>query len=268
MMYVAQFLDDESEEQYERVRTLWLQVLPELPSVWPALGLNVSGDPERGAAQLLQVPPVVNKSLVAVIKGLAAAVLGLGGKEDADDKIEQALRKHPEGTLYFLHAVQLSQKGRFSEARLQLTTALRAPTLGRIRRTCLRSILDCDVALAKRGNRLDPAALRQTVPIVAELLQLGPPRPDEAELCVLICLSAGDIDRAREVLKHWEARVGRDDPKAMVWRMRTEAQAGHHEAAIDAADRILKRDPNHADARKIRTEAVQALRDLLKRVGG
>jgi hypothetical protein len=52
------------------------------------------------------------------------------------------------------------------------------------------------------------------------------------------------------------------------WRMRVEALSGNHSGAIESADRILARDPNNADAKKIRGEAVKSLRELMRKVGG
>jgi tetratricopeptide (TPR) repeat protein len=257
---------DEPEESRSgrKIESVWRDLQPELPTVWPVLEGKVATTPEQGSGQLLQIPPVVNRSLVDMMKGLGGVILGTAD----EDKLKSALKKHPEGTLHFVCGSVLVQKNRFTEARAQFVAACSTPGIGQVKRSSLRAILMCDLERAVKGKQVDGSILRQSMPFVRELLALGALRPDEYDICVRVCVHSEELDQARKIIKDWEDRFGRDEPRVARWRMRAEAQAGNHSGAIESADRILVRDPNNADAKKIRTEAVRDLGKLMRKTGG
>jgi hypothetical protein len=88
---------------------------------------------------------------------------------------------------------------------------------------------------------------------------MGPLREDECALCVGVCVNGGDVELALKLIKEWEERAGRDAPQVVHWRMRAEYKARNYVAAIEAADRVLLRSPNHAAAKQVRDEAIKGL---------
>jgi tetratricopeptide (TPR) repeat protein len=262
MTFLGYQLEDDPEAVAARVLMVWPKLLPNLDAIWPVLSGKVSPDAEKGTAQLMMMPPMVSGSLKTVIQAMAGVVLNVAD-ESNHRRLADALRAHPEGTLYFVYGAVLARAGRWSEAKLNLLTAANTPALARVRRAALTAALFCDLDLARRGDTYDADALRQALPQLRELMNMAPLRPGELLACVQVAHYAGELDLTRHLLAEWEQLEGPVE-SVLQYRMATEVKARNPVAALAAADRILRVRPNHPEALRVRAEETKNLQQLAR----
>lgn len=272
MLHFLQRLDtslDPKEENSERADLLakWLKILPDIHSIWPSVGTNISDKPEVGAGQLLQIPPVLNRSLVEMMKAMAAAALNPGGK-DTHRKLDLVLRQHPEGLLYFFHGVLLFQQGQITESRLQLLTSLRTPAIGNVRRTALSMIVVCEMKLLAAGGAKDEILIRESAQHLKELLNLGSLSADEVELCVPLAFMVGDYHLVRDLTALAERMKTKNLQDILVVRLKAEEAIGNFTGLLATAEKMLKVNPKDEVAIQYRALALKNLQEIVRLAGG
>jgi len=115
---------------------------------WPRQGTHL---PSGGRQVLMQMPPVLNRSLGELLRLFGQVMYDLKN-ETAHAKLDLALRSHPEGTLYFVHGTTLFGHGHFRQAALQFHTASTTPSIARLRRSALMmaAVSEAQVAWTRR----------------------------------------------------------------------------------------------------------------------
>jgi serine/threonine protein kinase len=268
LMGFLQVLDDpENEQERVRLATLWLKLVPDLDSIWPTAGKTVSVKPEEGASQLLKMPPVLNRSLMEMMEAMSGVVMNMGNPESSK-KLEQILKKHPEGTLFYLHGSTLALYKRWAEARPPLLSAVRSPGMGRLQRTSMAMLLHCDSMLIDACNNKDDKLRKEAQEHFEEFLRMAPVTRADYLICAKIAIATGELYKAQEYLAlAVKERIG-DPADVLVGLMVVEKMLDNPNAVIGLADRILKLDPKHSSALKHRADAVARLQALINAAGG
>ncbi len=265
LLSFLQYLDQPADAtEQARLTAVWTKILPDLDAIWPVATGNVSRDPEKGAGQLLQMPPVLNKSLVEVMQALAGVVKSLVGGADSK-KLEGVLVKHPEGMLYYLYGSILVVQKRYRDARLHLMQATRTPALGRIKRHALSMAMLCDEALIVECKNSDLPLRNDARAHLAEFLKLvGTPRPDEVDLCARMALLTGEFHKAKELLFQMESYgVGRP-LDILTMRLSASRLLKEHSVVLEVSDRILKLDPKDTEAKAARADAIKQMQEMIR----
>jgi tetratricopeptide (TPR) repeat protein len=192
---------------------------------------------------------------------LLRALLG-GETGPAIDELGRATAAHPDGMLFYLRGMLLTEKQRLAEAERDFRAAAERPAFMPIRRVALFAATYCQWELGDREKKKDPAAAQalwgQALQSARTLVDLGGLTPDMANLVTALALARGELDLARRVLDGWERQDSRD-LRPLRRRMAVELKAGAYGPAIAAADRILARQPGDAEAREARAAAVKRL---------
>jgi hypothetical protein len=222
-----------------------------------------SKDVVESTNRFLSFPPVLNRSLGDVMSAFAELMKNLQQGTD-DGKLELALRSHPEGTLYLLHGYLLWVQKRYSEARLQLLSASRLPSIIPVHHLALSMVILCDGELLNQNR--DPDFLREIVGDVRALMKLGPLTPMEAPLCGKLAFEAKEFGLAQSIADDLEKIVGPGSGPLQTLRMQIAYRQGNYGQAIDMADRILKARKDDGVALKIRKESAEKLLRLAERL--
>jgi tetratricopeptide (TPR) repeat protein len=231
------------------------------------MGQKVSARPEEGASQLLKMSPVLNRSLMELMEAMSGVVTSMGSRESSR-KLEQILKKHPEGTLYYLHGSTLALFKRWAEARAPLLAAVKAPSMGHIKRISMSMLLLCDAALIEACENKDEKLRLETREHFEEFLRLGPVGKADYILCGKVAIYTGEFYKAQEflalALKH---QVGDPVDVLQHW-MVVEKTLGNYNRVLELTGRILKIEPKNADALKFRADALASLQTIVNAAGG
>jgi serine/threonine protein kinase/tetratricopeptide (TPR) repeat protein len=253
----------------EEVAAMWAQLAPDMHVIWPIAPGQVPKNAEEGTRAMLQMPPVLNRSLGELVSLFSQVVLDFKN-DTANTRLDRVLRSHPEGTLYFVHGTLLHARGEFRQAALQFHSAARLPGIAKIHRTSLVMAAMCEAlaALDKDYKVVDEEMLKVCVDTIRELMSQGPIRPHESATLMLVLLRAKRYQLARVILEQWEALGLADNPDTIKVRMKIESGTGAHIKALEDADRLLKMDPKNAEAVDIRALSLEEIRKVLKNAGG
>ncbi len=192
----------------------------------------LESDPERAAARLsesgLDLEDPRNE---AALRGLARHLIAAGRPEEALERVDRALAKHPDvASLHDLRARVLAALGRDEELVAELERALE---------------LDPELvsALTARGDRLAAAGhTREGLELLDRAARLEPRSPDAAYRAAQIALASGDVDDARRRL---DAIVRRHPDHAgaandLAWILAE--SGGDLDRALRLAERAVERD--------------------------
>jgi serine/threonine protein kinase/tetratricopeptide (TPR) repeat protein len=281
--------------------TSWasVKVLARMPAVLqasraaPGEGADASGD------LVLPLPPVVVRAW-RVIPSLFPMML-LHNYAGASKALADAIRIHPDGLLYFLRGLMLTNEDRWAEAEEAFLAAAGRPSVVPIRRMALMLAIACEFILAEtelspevarlngffaaRGPvgavlagapggalralpslYLDELPLRRALRNTRTFLGLGKVYPKQADLLANIALLAREFDLARGIVDDWQRQAPED---VNAWRKRAlvELAAGAYGPAIRAADKVLAVKADDREALDYRAKAVERLRRQAEQLG-
>ncbi len=175
-------------------------------------------------------------------------------------KFKQAVRRHPDGLLFFLYAMWCFAENRNDEAVEAFAAAASHPhSYGRGQREALFGLAAAHVARGASDEKVDlNTAAELALEPLRQYVRSGPVPDHRAGFLINIALRGGDFRLADEIaaMKHLE------HPESPQWLLElakiAEAQK-HHMAVIDYCERALKIDPDHERARQLKEKTVQAL---------
>jgi tetratricopeptide (TPR) repeat protein len=229
--------------------------------------LSGGGAKGRSAGVHLRMTPATADALLRLAELSVARLAGLSSDDGALDELREILKIHPEGTLHYLRACLLLGKQRFAEAEAAFLTSAETPSFFATRQPAVYGAVACEAILATgKFGPADAAAPRRAVQNIRKMLQLAPVRADQAEILVRTALLAGDHDLARSLVADWE-RLAPDDLRPRRLRAQVEFLTGAYALALKAADQVLARKADDAEARFYRTRALDELRKLVKAAG-
>ena len=96
-----------------------------------------------------------------------------------------------------------------------------------------------------------------------KVMEMGPLLLYECEIAAKISLYAEQADLSHKVLDQWQ-RLSPKDIQPDMYRAKVELQVQAYGKAIEAANRVLKQEPNNQDMLDLRKNAGQKLRDQAK----
>ncbi len=209
---------------------------------------------------LLHLPPLLYDALGHLYQGMRL----LQG-----DKIPEALEElqrfsaiNPEGTVLYVQGMMLAGQERYREAEPLLLRAAEMPSIVPVRRSALyMAVITQWGQVRAAAPRPEPALRARAMGNIRRVLSLGPVIPAHAPLLWNIAAQARELDLARLVIADWEQQAPAD-LEAKVARATIERIGGAYARAIEVADEVLKRKPNHAEALRNKRLAEQKLREL------
>lgn len=223
--------------------------------------LSASGrDRSSDLRLLLHLPPLLYDALGHLYQGMRL----LQG-----DKIPEALEElqrfsaiNPEGTVLYVQGMMLAGQERYREAEPLLLRAAEMPSIVPVRRSALyMAVITQWGQVRAAAPRPEPALRARAMGNIRRVLSLGPVIPAHAPLLWNIAAQARELDLARLVIADWEQQAPAD-LEAKVARATIERIGGAYARAIEVADEVLKRKPNHAEALRNKRLAEQKLREL------
>jgi tetratricopeptide (TPR) repeat protein len=222
-----------------------------------AVGALQADSGGTGRNLLLPLPPVLGPPS-QVVPHLPKALLR-GDQRTAIDELTKATAIHPDGMLLLLQGTLLANSDRIAEAEQVFREAAARPSFVPIRRAALYAATSCEWLLAREeGNAAAETMRTKALESARQLVACGNLSPDIAALVTTVAIDAGDLNLARTVLTEWE-RQSPGDLRAARRRMKVEYNSEAFGPAIVAADRILCRRPDDADAQRIRADAIRRL---------
>jgi serine/threonine protein kinase/Flp pilus assembly protein TadD len=239
---------------------IWARLLPLIASTSADVRALKSG---TGGGLLLPVPP----ALTRVLREAAATMPGvlLGDRGRAIAALERAFQVHPDAFLAYMQGSLAAMDRRMADADRAFLAAANGTSLIPVERGALYCAVFCEWELADQDPPARRERLARAVQTAHRLIARGRLNPDHAALVASVAIEAGELDLARWVIRDWERQAPED---AMSWQKRllVEYKAGAHGPAIAAADKILKRLPDDADAKRIRAAAVERLVEQAKKL--
>jgi tetratricopeptide (TPR) repeat protein len=216
------------------------------------------------SSRLLRMPPQLTRGMGRVAAALIVAQLPGGREEDVIDELAEALKAHPEGTLFYLRGELLVAKGNFPDAEKDFRAAAQTPALLPVRRPALyNAAFSAGIGSRKKLAPADPAAQQRAIAYTRQFLELGPLRPGEPGYLASITFRAREFDLARNILTQWE-RLDPDNLEVTLRRAEVELAAEGYPQALKAADSVLARKADDARALQFRARALGHLRELAK----
>jgi tetratricopeptide (TPR) repeat protein len=254
--------DPDRETTPEELASMWAKLAPQVYRIWPIGMKEVSALPEEGASVLMQTPPVLNRSLSEVIL-LFGQLLQDVRTDTTTTKLDLALRAHPEGTLMFFHGIMLHGQKKYREARLQFHSSARAPSVVRIRRWALLLALTCETELAiDKGKVIDAEMLKNSVATIKQLITEGAIRPHESGMILKVLVAAKEYDWVRVLIGRLNDVGLGDHPEVVRASMTAYSGSGEHFMALQIANSVLKQDPKNAEALRVRSVALGAIKKI------
>jgi serine/threonine protein kinase/Flp pilus assembly protein TadD len=229
----------------------------------------------------LDVHAVNMPCLTRVWKPLYTALLAssLGSFSDAmTAQLDEVVAHHPEGVAYFLHATSIiaqaaKQKGPamlplLRKAEPSFRKAMDGPcTIPAMRRLARFWGTYLQAILAKPNSTAGPPDLEMRARAAANMRRLladGKLSPTNwSTLTELALTRLEDCDLAR-LLAAAGDRQAPGDVRFLRWRAQIELTAGAYHPALDAAAKVLAKEPKDAEALRVRKEATQKLRGNLR----
>jgi tetratricopeptide (TPR) repeat protein len=265
LVHYIQKLDDAPDPiEQTRVLALWARIIPDVSAVWPvAMEGKLQKDPERGASQLLQMPPVLNRSLVEMMKAVGGAVFNFRSPE-ASRKLGEVVKKHPEGLVYYLHGSYLAIQKRWPEAREALLKAAHLPSIARIKRVALSTALLCDLRMLEETPDPDQKLLNATREHLDEFLLMGKLQSEDILICGLLAVWVGEDYRGLELLQLVEKQKLAEPARYLEPRMVAAWRVGDHCTAVVAAEQLLKLEPTLTLSKKYRDRSLNIIREMVK----
>jgi tetratricopeptide (TPR) repeat protein len=169
-----------------------------------------------------------------------ALVLSMWQPKVLEDIFGRATRKHPEGTLFFLHGVLLKGSGKLAEAEQVLERAVTLPAFTRCRRKALYELIDVQWQRAQKAAPAEKAKLRaKALANVRKLAAQGPlPALWAYTLPVMVAHGSGDPMLALSLIETHQ-RQAPLDRGLLEWRLLCEGSLGAHQRARDTARTLL-----------------------------
>ncbi len=230
-------------------------------------GLDL-GDKEGTAttARLLRSPPAIYRGLGKMTAAMASLMAGKAEEIVLDD-LNEVIKVHPEGTAYFFRATVHLLRGKVAAAEPDYVQAAQTPSMFRIRRAALFGAVMSEALLAfPPGGQPDEAMAKKLLANLRRFVELGPARPFEIQFALPVALRAREFSLCRRLVEEWE-RQAPAEVEPLRKRAALELAAGNSGLALQAADRVLERQPGDPEATNVRTAALAQLRELLKQAG-
>jgi serine/threonine protein kinase/tetratricopeptide (TPR) repeat protein len=200
------------------------------------------------------LPPTIARAM----RDLAAQVPRVlkGDFRKAPEVLARAVRVHPEGLFYHSYGMALAIHNRWEEAEAAFLKAAETPSIVPIRRPALFLAIQAEVVLASTSppNRKQQW-LQRALANTRKLVALGELRPHYADNLARVATGTGQLDLARWIIAEWERRFPAD-LNAQRRRLEVEMKAGDYRRVLQAADVILKKLPQDAQALRYRKEAL------------
>jgi serine/threonine protein kinase len=217
-----------------------LSGLPILAGRQPALAPLVFGFWQGRLGTDFPIPPLVRKSLYAVMRAVVnAGGFGNNVKKDARiiDELERATSIHPEGTIIYFHALTLLAANRFQDASRVARKAAVTPALLPIHRQahCIAALAGVRGYLVKQ----DPALRQELADDLRQMLAAGPlSEPYQVEFTIQLAWGIKEYDIARQLVAEWAKQAPRS-PLVKEYRVGTEINAGAYGVAYELATQYL-----------------------------
>jgi serine/threonine protein kinase/tetratricopeptide (TPR) repeat protein len=236
---------------------LWKNVWQLAPflKILTALPRDLLREPAPTATPLLlPLPPTFARAMRDWV-ALVPRVLK-GDFRKTPEVLARAVRVHPEGLFYHLHGMVLAIHHRWEEAVDAFHKAAETPSIVPIHRPALFLAVQSAWVTAGRGppkrrQKWRECALADTRKLVA----LGELRPYYASYLAQVATGMNQLDLARWIIAEWERRFP-TDLDAQRRRLEVELKAGDYRRVLQAADVILKKQPQDAQALRYRKEAL------------
>jgi tetratricopeptide (TPR) repeat protein len=227
-----------------------------LPGALGAGGADASTD----ARLLLHLPPLLYDAFGSLFRFVR--LLQQDKDAEALDELQRLAAVNPEGMVFYLRGMLLAGKGRYREAEPALLRAAETPAMVPVRRSSLFLAVVAQWGQVRAAAPRPETALRaKAVGNIRRLLGLGPVLPAHAFLLWNIAAQARELDLARLVVADWEQQAP-GDLEAKVARATVERLGGAYAKALETAEEVLKKKPDHAEALRNKRLAEQKLREL------
>jgi predicted Ser/Thr protein kinase/tetratricopeptide (TPR) repeat protein len=246
-------------------------LLPRLLELWGAANVEAS---QPAAARQPPAPPIVQTAYGHVLAALNVSLKG-GDEQEAIKELTEAVKIHPEGTLYYLLAIthfNIAAEGAklapesFVEAEKAATRAIEGPSLLPIRRGAIFLAATCQGLLGStRQAKPDLEMRKNAVANIHALMGLGPIRPLEFEIATKIANMAGDVDLTRTLLAAWEP-IEPTNASVVKIRYDVELKSKNFGRAVEASADGMRLFPKDPAWRERHTQALEGLRQQLKAV--
>ncbi len=182
------------------------------------------------------------------------ALLGTGTSQYID-RLEQAVKRHPEGTLYMMRGSLLSDASRYAEAEQAFVAAAEAPAIipGVNREAPMLAAAAANIEYWEANQ--DPACLRRAVEYVRRRVRLGPSPPFQSDLLLNIAITAGDEGLAQSII--WQVLDQyEDDTQWLLTVAKNYLEHNKLDNAHRTLDQVLAREPDNATAKALQAQII------------
>jgi len=213
--------------------------------------------PEQGFG--IHLPPRIAQRFRGLSLWLLQGIY-LAQFQSLAEKLETILEVNPEGTLQLLHGHLLFAQQRFQDAAESYEKAVQTPALFRnVERESKIMLAFCKAYHAVIIDKEDQESLDDAIALIKEVINGGPLPSDAYQVYAVAAIRAKDYPLARRVLLEWEQAVD-DEPEPLLRRwMQVEFEDQAYSKAMYYADKLLKIDPNHEEAKRIFQESTEKL---------
>src|SRR5262249_22931488 len=151
----------------------------------------------------------------------------------------------------------LVRKDLLAEAEQAFLNAFEKSSPFPLKTSALVNVIYCQGLLARQGApRQQPALRKKTLETMRQFIRMYDVPQEDAMNLVNIALVFGELDLARSVVGGWE-RQKPDDLHVLRSRALVELRWGAYERAIEAADKVLLKEPKDKLAARVRSQALE-----------
>jgi hypothetical protein len=243
------------------------------------LAKNLADDPNGTKSIVLTVPPIVSITSTSYGKQALAfspwqviefAFKGARGAVDhqLSDAMTRAAEVCPDGWLYLIRGAVLFRKGRLKEAEGDFVSASKTPSImlrtSRLYGLYLAVGCEWELSRAKPPQpKLRVEAAENLRELVRELVRAHGIGPHWGDSLSAMAIVLEEPELARWIILEWEKQAPKD-LALLRRRLLVEYKSKNYAPAIAVADKILERLPKDNEALRLRSLAVDSLRQQLE----
>lgn len=172
------------------------------------------------------------------------------------ERLEEAAKRHPEGTLHLMRGSLLANANRYAEAEEALAKAADAPAIipGVNREAPMLAAAATNLLYWESGQ--DPACLERAVEYVRRRVRLGPSPAFQSDMLLYIAYTAGDDGLAQtiiwQVLDHYD-----EDVQWLLTVSENQLRANRPGSALATLNQVLAVELDNAKAESLRAQIMQ-----------
>jgi tetratricopeptide (TPR) repeat protein len=220
----------------------------------------------RSTEPLLPLHPLYHKMLVQVVPDASLSpnslmrlmIRGLSSKETS-----ALVRMHPEGAFFFLHGLVLGKENRLAEASEAFLKAAETPSVIKVRQPALFAAV---ILSGNAQGAFQPEEKRRVARKLRELAALGNIRPHQWQGLFTFAFLCDEFELAQWFVAEW-GRQAPNDLEMLKMRCVVQHKVGDYSNTIATADTILARKPGDVNTQRLRSEAIEKLKQQVKSAG-